>query len=350
MIIKNIKIENLRNISNAELNLSPNNNIVSGDNGAGKTTLLEAIYLLARAKSFRKGQIGSQITKGQKRLHIFARTEAHKIGIEKQGRETRIRIDGKGVKRLSEVAKILPITLINPNTHRILEEGPEQRRRLLNWGVFHVEHSFKVEMGEFKRILAQRNNAIRATSKDISVWDHAFIEQADKVSQRQIAYIEKWKSEIYRLSRDIPYLRDLEITFLQGWSAEQGISDALRDNRQKDREQGYTTAGPHRAEVQFKIEGTQTKQTLSRGQQKILISLILIAQARLLEESTGERPLFLVDDIQSELDGNSLETICDLFDRQACQTIITSVSTKGLMSRKWGFEPVLFHVEQGIFR
>jgi DNA replication and repair protein RecF len=352
--IKSIKIENLRNINHAELALSSNTNLIIGNNGAGKTSLLEAIYLLARARSFRQGQQKSQINKESDHLLIYATTEdqhhqEHKIGFYRNKSNTKVKIDGQKANKLSQLAKNLPTVLITPNSHRLIEEGPEHRRRILNWGVFHVEHQFQPKMAGFSRSLLQRNTALRSGSKDLQVWDKAFLDSAHVVYESQERYFGNLKQEILTLAQGINFLEGLEIKFYRGWNNNFTLSELLKDRLPTDKERGFTGVGPQRADIEISINRVPTKQLLSRGQQKLLVTIILLAQSKLLEKSTGEKPIFLFDDLESELDNQSIQTICCLLEAQKTQSFITSLNAERLNNYQWSKSIRMFHVEHGKF-
>jgi DNA replication and repair protein RecF len=352
--IKSLKVENLRNIHHADLCFSSSTNLILGNNGAGKTSLLEAIYLLARARSFRQGQQKSQISKESDHLLIYAITEdqkqqEHRIGFYRTKTNTQVKIDGQQANKLSLLAKNLPTVLITPNSHRLIEEGPEHRRRILNWGVFHVEHQFQSKMAKFSRSLVQRNTALRTGSKDLHVWDKAFLDSAQAVYDSQERYFQKLKQEIYNLTQGMSYLEGLEIKFYKGWNKSFRLSELLKDRLTTDRERGFTGIGPQRADIEISIDSVPTKQLLSRGQQKLLVTIILLAQSKLLEKSTGEKPIFLFDDLESELDNQSIETIWYLLEEQRSQTFITSLRAERLNNYQWSNSIRMFHVEHGRF-
>jgi DNA replication and repair protein RecF len=354
VFLNTLKIEHLRNIAHAELDFTKNINIVFGDNGAGKTTLLEAIYLLGRAKSFRTSNKKSPIEKGQERLNIFAIVNTDnnhpvRLGLTKKGNETKIKLNGQPVKKLSTLANTLPIALVTPQSHRLIEEGPENRRRILNWGVFHVEHTFKTLMGEYSRSLLQRNNALRFDSPDLSVWSKRLAETAQQVSERQYNYFKRWNKELFELCKKIPFLEGLELSLNRGWPADADLKNLLFSRQNSDRERGFTTLGPHRLDLQFRIDGIEAKQLLSRGQQKILIAVILLSQARVLEKVKEQKPIFLLDDLDSELDEISLSKLCELLDEQECQIFITSLNPQKFNMGIWAEKPSMFHVEHGHF-
>jgi DNA replication and repair protein RecF len=352
--LRTIKVENLRNINFAELSFSPNINLITGNNGAGKTSLLEAIYLLARARSFRQGHQKSQINKGSDHLLIYAITEdqqnqQHRIGFYRTRTKTQVKINGQKANKLSLLAKNLPTVLITPNSHRLIEEGPEHRRRILNWGVFHVEHQFQTIMATFSRSLLQRNTALRSGSRDLQVWDKAFLDSAQNVHEFQKRYFRNLKEEILNLIQGLNCLDGLDIKFYSGWNESFRLSELLKDRLRTDKERGFTGVGPQRADIEISIDRVPTKQILSRGQQKLLVTIILLAQSKLLEKSTGEKPIFLFDDLESELDNQSIETICSLLKQQNGQTFITSLNAERFNNHLWSNSIRMFHVEHGRF-
>ena len=174
MRIEKLKIENLRNISDADIDFSEKINFLKGANGAGKTTVLEAIYLLARSKSFTKGTQKTVVQQGKGSMTLYLvgsnrKGEKIRVGLQKTKNITNIKLNGNPVKKLSEIVKAIPISLITPQTYKILDEGPEFRRRLINWGVFHVEHQFANVARKYTRALAQRNQALKGSSRDIDI-------------------------------------------------------------------------------------------------------------------------------------------------------------------------------------
>lgn len=352
MKIKRLKVEQLRNIRSLEIEPEARHNIITGNNGAGKTTLLEAIYLLARAKSFRTNQRRSPIQNGADQLTLFAElldhtNNSHKLGLSKSPSQLNVRLDGLPVNKLSELANTLPVSLITPNSHKLIEEGPDQRRRLLNWGVFHVEHEFKYLAARLNRTLLQRNNALRKGSKDLSVWDKSFVEASELVNQTQKEYFSLWLEQLTKLKESISFLKSLEVRLIYGWPVGSDLYSSIAEKEASDRERGFTSVGPHRADIEFKIDGIATKNILSRGQQKVLVTCILKAQMSVLESQTGKRAVTLYDDLDSELDSNSLEHVSNLLSDQYGQTFITTINPEKLSSLRNKAESGMFHVEHG---
>jgi DNA replication and repair protein RecF len=350
--LKNLKIRNLRNISEADLDFSPNINFLWGENGAGKTTVLESLYLLARSRSFNKGKQHNLIKRDQQQLTIFlsgkkANGEPVRIGLIKDRKNTIIRMNGEKIKRLSELARSFPLALITPHTHKIFEEGPEYRRRLMNWGMFHVEHQFGLCMSQYNRVLNQRNQALKENTKNISIWDNQLIEFAAQIKNTQDNYLHGWSKyleEVTKLAKDLP---ELSVHQYKGWDEGISLSEALKQKYQLDKRRGYTSVGPHRADLMFELDGKPIKHYLSRGQQKRLIILIIIAHSVYMEKLSGELPVLLLDDLQSELDHRSQEEILHIIKNYNFQTVISGIENPKYLSEKVTQEAYMFHVEQG---
>jgi DNA replication and repair protein RecF len=352
VFLKTLKIEHLRNITRADLSFSSTINLMSGANGAGKTSLLEAIYLLGRAKSFRHGHNSSPIQHGQKQLTLFSIWENEdkqkiRLGLKRKGKETQVKINGDLTKQLSKLASTLPIALVTPSSHRLIDEGPEHRRRILNWGVFHVEHFYKTAISNYSRALLQRNNALRGDSQDLSVWNTALVEHANQVNSYQSKYFERWKQELERLSQSLDFLKGLEFSFNRGWKSGEELHDLLQSKERHDKERGYTSVGPQRADLIFKIDGVESRQVLSRGQQKVLIIIAMLSQSILLQKEKGIKPIFLLDDLESELDRNTLSNVCKMLNESGNQIFITSLDAHNLIHQNWSDDISMFHVEHG---
>jgi len=272
-----------------------------------------------------------------------------KIGLERSSTDLSMRVNGESITKLSLLAEILPITLITPQSYRIIEEGPEYRRKLLNWGVFHVEPSFNSVMMDYTKSSIQRNKALQLTSKELKVWDLTYVEQALKVSSQQQAYFEHLHKAFFEITRDIPFLVDIELSFYKGWPHKEQLSEVIAKMREQDRERGFTYAGPHRSDIIIKVNGQPARNHLSRGQMKILFSGIALAQARITQERRGEAPIILFDDLSSELDDHSVGLITHLLNQLNSQIFLTAVDPSRLTQGGWLRNPGMFHVEHGQF-
>ncbi|MEJ2612489.1 MAG: DNA replication/repair protein RecF [Candidatus Thiodiazotropha sp.] len=352
MLIKRLKIQNLRNIVNAEICPGKNLNFFSGPNAAGKTSLLESIYLLARARSFRPSQNRNLINKNENELIIFSElirsdNSLCKIGLKKDKRKTQIKSDGREVKKLSELAHNLPISVLTPNIQRLIEEGPEQRRKLLNWGLFHVEHSYTKLARNYSKVLQQRNKALFGRKEDVTIWTNQLAHLGEMVADKQQQYTELWIEQIERLKVLLPVTPEFKLDYVRGWKADTTLEETLMDSYESDRDRGFTTHGPHRMDVKISSQGRAIKHDYSRGQKKIIACLLMLAQTSLIKVRSQESPIILADDLHAELDIETYQSLLRLITQLQLQTFITTLDKSYAVSQSGELNRKMFHVEHG---
>jgi DNA replication and repair protein RecF len=349
MTLRKIRISNLRNLTEVELQCANGINLICGPNGSGKSSILEAVYILGRGRSFRTRENRSLIRHGAERLDLFGFVETGqdtttRIGVRKDRGTTEIRIDGVRINRVSELARQLPITILTPNSHEILERGPQYRRRYLDLGVFHVEPGYRDLSERYYRLLQQRNAALRGRWNETAAWDVELAKSGEAINRAREAYLPQLKNEIQtvamRLSEDLA----LSLEWRRGWAEEETLQAVLERTKTGDRKKGYTQAGPQRAELQVKVDGVAVDKKASRGQQKLIVAAMQIAQARLIGRETGIEAVMLVDDLAAELDGKNRERLVAELKASGAQIFITGVEKE--LFDEMGVEGV-FHVEHG---
>ena len=346
MSLEVIRIKNLRNISEAELTPSPGLNLVWGANGSGKTSLLEAIYLLGRGRSFRESRTKSVIRKNERSLEVFGSTSnKQKIGIRKSSSGTEVRINGESVKKLSILAMKFPVLVITPKSHEILERGSEYRRRFLDWGVFHVEHSYQKISSEYRRILAQRNASLRNHSISASAWDRQLVEYANRLNQYREEYIGILSTHIDSLACRLLGNRKIQIVWKRGWPDDTNLNELLARSLDSDIKRGFTYYGAHRADMLIKSEDEPVSSWASRGLQKLIVSNLFLAQAEMIRINTGVIPIILMDDPYAELDTDSKQNLMTMLVDFHNQTFITTTDKELYSNYQMGAS---FHVEHGV--
>lgn len=358
MTLSRLKASHFRNL--IDLNLEPCEqfNLIYGTNGSGKSSILEAIYFLSLGRSFRSHLASRIINYDQSKLSIFGLVTEQSgaqisLGIEKsRSGKIRTKIANEAASSVAELAKILPLQLINPDSYQLLSAGPRQRRQFLDWGVFHVEQSFFPLWQRFQRILKQRNSALQQqTAPDqIKVWDIEFIETAQALSQLRENYIEQLKPVVAGLLKDLIELNDLTITYYPGWNTERGLSDILNSYLHRDLMLGYTQFGPQRADILIKINNIPAEDVLSRGEQKLLVCALQLAQGMLLWQLADKRCIYMLDDIAAELDSNRRRRIIDVLKSLQAQVFITAVDSEVFSDLIDQTPHKLFHVEHGEVR
>ncbi len=352
MSLVRLELRHVRNIAEATLTPSLSCNVIFGANASGKTSLLEAIHILGLARSFRTPHIKQVIQRGSEGLTVFGRRSRADgsevaLGIERTLRETRIRVAGKNVDRAAELARWLPVQVINPESHEVLEQGPRFRRQFLDWGVFHVEHGFIEAWRGYHRALRQRNAALRQDGPDgaITLWNDSLISHAAALSRARESYLDRlrpWLDDYVERLLGLP----VEFQLLRGWSKDMSYEGALASGLKGDREAGFTRQGPHRADITMRVDGVRVQQSLSRGQQKLLVAAMRLAQVRLLGTLSPDRCLLLVDDLPAELDRERRGRLLALLGEVGAQVFVTSTERDLLDLSAWP-ECKLFHVEHG---
>ncbi len=364
--IARLSITGLRNLAQVELYPSPGINLVFGPNGAGKTSLLEALYMLGVGKSFRNHQIRPVITDGAQKLTLFAETsEGDSLGVERNPQGSpEIRLNGKPAANLADLSYALPVQLINTDTLNILEGAPQERRRFLDWGVFHVEHGFLQAWKRARLALRQRNALLKqgAPHREIEPWSLSLAQAGNDVEVYRASYMEMLSVQFHALIAGVQGLptgqdgaNSITLDYRCGWNQALGLDVQLKESLDKDRRQGFTSAGPHRADIIFRSAGKELASIYSRGQLKLVVCLLKIAQAKLLFTETGKRGVFLVDDLPAELDASNRGFVCRQLKLLGAQTFMTSIDQEPLYTQLSeqgiGFgskEGRLFHVKHGI--
>ncbi len=347
MALRKLSLYRVRNLVDQSLLFSSGVNLITGANAAGKTSVLEAIHCLARAASFRTNQFDQVIRHGARDLIIsgeLGETHSHHIGVQRETRRTRVRIDGEDAANLSELARHLPIQVINTESQRLLQDGPKVRRAFLNWSVFHVEHGYYHAWKRFDRALRQRNAALRSGDLRLcAAWEPELVTASGAVTEARQRFIEDLSSQLQRQASGwLPGI-DLELRYRQGWGADRDLAEQLAEGRRRERELGHTLYGPHRADLVIRAEGVEAQHWLSRGQQKVLVMALLLAQVDRLSKHGERQPLLLVDDIGAELDAQHAEWVMTAIAESPAQSFVTAISRSVVSAEVQCW----MHVEQG---
>lgn len=349
MTLRSVRIEQFRCIELAEFELDRHTTLVTGPNGSGKTSVLEALFVLGRGRSFRTARLDSAIRQGQSTLRVVGTVEngGHSLtmGIENGAGQTQARIAGEAVESLAELSRSLPIQAIDPSVHKLIEEGPIRRRRFLDWGVFHVEQAFLVQWQRFHRALRQRNAALRQSADDteLDAWDREFAAAGIEVSKSRGRYLAHIRPSLEAMAQTL-LATEVQVEYSQGWPQGTDLASSLMDRRVVDRGRRATTAGPHRADLQIRIAGRAAKDTVSRGQQKLLASALILGQLEFHRNEQNLVPTLLLDDPAAELDGERLKRLVAAVARLQAQIVVTSLQPDfDALGQPGG----MFHVEQG---
>ncbi len=352
MRVTRLRLEGLRILGSVELEPGSGWNSLVGPNGSGKTSVLEGLFLLGHGRSFRRGNSDALIRRGEAGLSVFAEIEmgerSHRIGLTRTARDWQARIDGETVSSLGQLFKRAPVLCFEPDSHALISGAADERRRFLDWGLFHVEQDFLGVWRRYQRALKQRNALLKQSGSlpELSVWDTELCEQGGALDVLRSNYTRALQPHLESLTELlVPELGRLEIRYASGWRSEtMGLADALELSRDRDRQQGNTSVGPHRADLAQAYDGLGSREHYSRGQEKLTALILRLAQARLHADRTGSWPLLLLDDLGSELDAEHLERALVTIGNMPVQRWVTGTSGLTGLQRD---QTVRFHVEQG---
>ena len=330
-------------------------NLLYGLNGSGKTSLIEAIYYLSFGRSFRSHLASRIIRNNTEKFTIFAELSAHDgvrmpLGVERLlSGDLKIRIDGRDATSASELADLTPVQLMNSQGFTLLDAGPLYRRKYLDWGLFYQSRDFLPIWKAYGQVLRQRNAALRSgtsSPKELAVWTQELYLKGLSLDQYRRNYIAALLPELTQTAAALLDLPQLKMAYYPGWDDSQNYLQILENATAKDRLLGFTQYGPHRADLKITINKVTAKDILSRGQQKLFVCAMILAQGAMLK-SANKSPIYLIDDLPAELDTISRNKLIALLSKQETQVFVTAVEREALDESLNGLPCTMFHVEHG---
>jgi DNA replication and repair protein RecF len=356
MHVTRLEVTAVRSLTHVELYPAPGINLITGDNGAGKTSFLEALHLLAYGRSFRCRVRDGLIQTGSEAVEVFAEwyeptcSLTRRVGLRHSGQRWEGRLDGETVAQLGELCAALAVVTFEPGSHVLVTGGGEPRRRLVDWGLFHVEPEFLSLWRRYARALKQRNALLKARVRDyqLDAWDNELAEAGEPLTRHRLAYLEALERRFQSIATEfLPSLGVARLVFQSGWSRDQlSLADALLLARERDLISGFTSVGPHRADWRIAYTGRPGREALSRGQAKLSALAILLAQAEHHAAIRGEWPVMALDDLASELDQRHQARVLSHLLTQGAQVLITGTELSSSLYEAGG-AIAMFHVEQG---
>ena len=344
--------ERFRCLAAVELELDAGANLFVGPNASGKTSLLEAAFFLSRGRSFRSRRRDALIAHGEDSFLLTGKAlgPAGPIGLGVQATRSgsEWHVGGAVAAGIADLAEQFPAQVIDPEIHKLLEEGPGRRRRYLDWGVFHVEHSFLPTWRRYHQALRQRNAALKqnAADEDLAAWELELATSGETLAAQRNAYLARLAPPLEVIGSA---LLDQAITLVHqpGWDSDQRLLNALSADRHRDRRYRATQLGPHRADVIVLVGGQPAKDHVSRGQQKLVAAGLMLAQLEVQEQERPGRSALLLDDPAAELDSENLTRLMALVRQVPAQLWVTSLTPA--IAELVG-DGRLFHVKHGEIR
>ncbi len=337
MILRTLTAENFRNLESGEQAFHPAVNILVGRNGQGKTNLLEAIYFLATTKSFRTSRVASLFRFDSPNVYVAGTldrqdlTKTLSVGLD--AGETRRRVLMINGEKVTLPAYLNAMSVFAYSSARleILRGAPEEKRRFLDRGIASINPAYLEQLTRYTRVLKQRNALLQAIAtgderaSTLDAWTDEFVQAAAVIDRARRAYAGQISREFARVVAEHGYhIANLEVDY-RGSGEEEPLRATLAGLRRAELRAHMSLVGPQRDTIEFLLDGRPAPEVLSGGEQKMMVLFLKFAKVELFRRRFDEPPLFLLDDIDAELD---LEVLQRLLLRLPVSTQVFATSAK----------------------
>ena len=355
MVVVSLELKHYRNFESSKVEFSPGVNIFYGDNAQGKTNLLESIYLCGTSRSHRGSKDRELIQFGEEeahiRLHFSKDLLSHRLDVHLKKRKSKgIAVDGVPLRRSGDLLGYMHIIFFSPEDLSIIKDGPSGRRKFLDMEMSQLDKVYLTHLVRYHKILSERNNLLKQISRfpalldTLDGWDAQLLESGRVIIGKRAAFVEELDGMMRQIHGQLTGQKEeIKIIYENNTTAED-FSRLLYEQRQKDINNGTTSVGPHRDDLQFQSNGMDLRRFGSQGQQRTAALSLKLSEIRMVEKETGDKPILLLDDVLSELDGHRqawlLESIRDI------QTMISCTGLEDLVSSRIDIDQV-FHVVNG---
>lgn len=366
MLVEKVNIVGFRNLKLVAIETKASVNCFYGKNGSGKTSLLEALYFLSRARSFRSNKRNHLINSDESYLAVAASLEqsgSHKLGLDLDEKgNSRLKLDGEILNRLSEGTAIFPVQLITPESFDVFFSSPKARRGFLDFGLFHVEHDYQKCWSDYHKQQKQINALLKlgnADPKELTFWYRGLVESANLVEEFRNGFIENLLQPILdeltenlKNKETVELLKAIKVKYKSKlFDATDDLDKAIQHQIFKDQRYKQVGFGPSKADILFTQNGEDITNKLSRGQSKMLFYLLEVGMVRLVKKVSNKNMLLLIDDLPSEVDEFTRETMLELLLNSEAQVFVTGIESKIAMEfKKYTNSVNVFHVEHGTIK
>lgn len=339
MHIESVTLKNFRNYETRTVEFKDGLNIVIGKNASGKTNLLESVYVAGIGRSPRTNKYKEMIKWGSDYAYIKVILKKNKTthtieySIDNQDKK-RIAIDGIPLVRLSEILGMLNIVFFSPDEMKLVKESPVERRKFMDISLSQQNKNYFNALSKYNNIIAQRNKLLKeqkdspALKEMLYGWDVQLADYGSIIISKRYEFVDKIKvfankmhSEISENRENLTLEYECDVPCQDIESIKNTFFKKLQDNYEKDVSLQYTSFGCHRDDIAIKINNIDARKFASQGQQRTVALSLKLAEIYFFESETGEKPVLLLDDVLSELDGGRRKKLMEL--STGLQTLIT---------------------------
>lgn len=352
MFFRTIELQNFRNYEKLFLKLDPHINIIVGKNGQGKTNILESLYYIAYLKSHRVSDDNVLIRNAKENFKIKAKIKrtslSDEIKIEQNYLGKKVYFNGAEMLKRGEYIELVNVILFEPSNLEILKGSPNNRRDFLNDAILQVNSNYYTVLNDFNRLLKMRNEYLKSKRTDydyLATLNKYYATKAAIIYQMRFKYICRLNEFIASIYKNIMGFSSLRLeykSFYEKLSNKEEIESALitelERNYNKEKYLGSTIEGPQKDDFVFYLNDINLKEYGSQGQQRGAVIALKFAEAEILKKYKEVEPVFLLDDVFSELDGirknNLLKYITSDYQIILTTTDLTKIAKKLIAEAK----------------
>jgi len=368
MKILSARLNGFRNHADTVFDFGSRMNVLLGDNGQGKTNALEALSYCCLTKSFYASSDATVLQQGKEYFEVIATHESDngkeytvRVVYQDASKTKKFTINNVEAEKFSSVIGMFPVVILSPENNAITFGSPADRRKFIDLVISQSSASYVEDAVEYRRVIRQRNKILAdAQGADCSAlltpWNEMLVTHGTRIIQKRKKFIQEFVPYVVEAYKKIaggneePKIEYVSVISVNPESTEEEIRLLLAQKllrRYKDELRFKTTlAGPHRDEISFSLNGLQLKHYASQGQHKTLLVALKVAEFFYLKERCKETPVFLLDDIFSELDEHRSQKLFALVESLG-QTFITATSEKIFGGTKWNNEKRRFFMSNG---
>ncbi len=363
MNLRKLNLHNFKNFKIAELEFSSKVNCFIGDNAAGKTNLLDAIYYLSFCKSYFNPIDSQNIKHGEDYFSILGKYQVNGDKtdtiqcVQKRNQKKSFKLNKKEYNRLADHIGLYPLVMISPYDRDLINEGSDVRRKFIDGVISQFDKFYLDDLINYNRVLSQRNMMLKQFAERkifdmqmLEVWNSQLIQLANQIFPKRKEFLKNYIPIFNRYFQIVSGGKEEVSISYDSQLDSHEMEELLAVSLERDRALRYTTAGIHKDDLIFEIEGYPVKKFGSQGQQKSFIIAIRLAQYEYIKNLKGYKPVMLLDDIFDKLDDKRVEQLIKLTsDNNFGQVFITDTQRERIehMLQEIDIDHKIFEIRNG---